>query len=46
MKTKLILFYGPGSGSGKSTLSRLIYDVLRAKGRKRPNMLPKAMSFT
>lgn len=32
MKTKLILFYGPGSGSGKSTLSRLIYDLLQQKG--------------
>ena len=34
MKTKLILFYGPGSGSGKSTLSRLIHDVLQQKGVK------------
>ena len=32
MKTKLILFYGPGSGSGKSTLSRLIHDGLQQKG--------------
>ena len=32
MKTKLILFYGPGSGSGKSTLSRFIHDVLQQKG--------------
>ena len=32
MKTKLILFYGPGSGSGKSTLSRLIHNVLQHKG--------------
>ena len=32
MKTKLILFYGPGSGSGKSTLSRHIHDVLQQKG--------------
>lgn len=32
MKTKLILFYGPGSGSGKSTLSRLIHDVLQQRG--------------
>ena len=32
MKTKLILFYGPGSGSGKSTLSRFIYDVLQQEG--------------
>ena len=32
MKTKLILFYGPGSGSGKSTLSHLIYDVLQQRG--------------
>ena len=29
MKTKLILFYGPGSGSGKSTLSRIIHDTLQ-----------------
>ena len=34
MKTKLILFYGPGSGSGKSTLSRIIHDVLQQKGIK------------
>ena len=34
MKTKLLLFYGPGSGSGKSTLSRLIHDELRQKGVK------------
>ena len=34
MKTKLILFYGPGSGSGKSTLSRLVHDVLQQKGVK------------
>ena len=34
MKTKLILFYGPGSGSGKSTLSRLIYEALQRKGIK------------
>ena len=34
MKTKLLLFYGPGSGSGKSTLSRLIHDVLEQKGVK------------
>ncbi len=34
MKTKLLLFYGPGSGSGKSTLSRLIHDVLGQKGVK------------
>ena len=32
MKTKLILFYGPGSGSGKSTLSRLIHNVLQQEG--------------
>ena len=32
MKTKFILFYGPGSGSGKSTLSRLIHDVLQQSG--------------
>ena len=32
MKTKLILFYGPGSGSGKSTLSRLIHDTLQQRG--------------
>ena len=32
MKTKLILFYGPGSGSGKSTLSRLVHDVLQQEG--------------
>ncbi len=32
MKTKLLLFYGPGSGSGKSTLSRLIHDTLQEKG--------------
>ena len=32
MKTKLIIFYGPGSGSGKSTLSRLIHDVLQQRG--------------
>ncbi|MCY3788207.1 MAG: hypothetical protein OXH63_05410 [Gemmatimonadetes bacterium] len=32
MRTKLILFYGPGSGSGKSTLSRHIHDVLQQKG--------------
>ena len=32
MKTKLLLFYGPGSGSGKSTLSRLTHDTLREKG--------------
>ena len=32
MKTKLILFYGPGSGSGKSTLSRHIHDVLQQRG--------------
>ena len=31
MKTKLILFYGPGSGSGKSTLSRSIYNALQQK---------------
>ena len=34
MKTKLILFYGPGSGSGKSTLSRLVHDVLQQRGVK------------
>ena len=34
MKTKLLLFYGPGSGSGKSTLSRLIHDLLGQKGLK------------
>ena len=34
MKTKLILFYGPGSGSGKSTLSRLIHNALHQKGVK------------
>ena len=34
MKTKLLLFYGPGSGSGKSTLSRVVHDVLRQKGVK------------
>ena len=34
MKTKLLLFYGPGSGSGKSTLSRLIHDALGQKGVK------------
>ena len=34
MKTKLILFYGPGAGSGKSTLSRLIHDVLQQKDLK------------
>ena len=34
MKTKLILFYGPGSGSGKSTLSRLIHDTLQQRGIK------------
>ena len=34
MKTKLLLFYGPGSGSGKSTLSRLVHDALRQKGVK------------
>ena len=34
MKTKLILFYGPGAGSGKSTLSRIIHDVLQQKGIK------------
>lgn len=34
MKTKLILFYGPGSGSGKSTLSRFIYNALQQKGVK------------
>ena len=34
MKTKLILFYGPGSGSGKSTLSRLIHDALQQKDVK------------
>ena len=34
MKTKLILFYGPGSGSGKSTLSRFVHDVLQQKGIK------------
>ena len=32
MKTKLIIFYGPGSGSGKSTLSCLIHDVLQQRG--------------
>ena len=32
MKTKLILFYGPGSGSGKSTLSRFIYNALQQEG--------------
>ena len=32
MKTKLIIFYGPGSGSGKSTLSCLIHDVFQQKG--------------
>ena len=32
MKTKLLLFYGPGSGSGKSTLSRFIHDVLQQEG--------------
>ena len=32
MKTKLILFYGPGSGSGKSTLSRLIHEALQQRG--------------
>ena len=32
MKTKLIIFYGPGSGSGKSTLSRLIHDLLQQRG--------------
>ena len=32
MKTKLIIFYGPGSGSGKSTLSYLIHDVLQQRG--------------
>ena len=32
MKTKLILFYGPGSGSGKSTLSCHIHDVLQQRG--------------
>ena len=32
MKTKFILFYGPGSGSGKSTLSCLIHDVFQQKG--------------
>ena len=32
MKTKLLLFYGPGSGSGKSTLSRLIHDVMQQAG--------------
>ena len=31
MKTKLLLFYGPGSGSGKSTLSRLIHDLLQQR---------------
>jgi len=34
MKTKLILFYGPGSGSGKSTLSHLIHDALQQRGIK------------
>ena len=34
MKTKLLLFYGPGSGSGKSTLSRLIHDMLQQRGIK------------
>ena len=34
MKTKLLLFYGPGSGSGKSTLSRLIHDMLQQKSIK------------
>ena len=34
MKTKLLLFYGPGSGSGKSTLSRIIHDVLQQKNVK------------
>lgn len=34
MKTKLILFYGPGSGSGKSTLSRTIHDALGQRGIK------------
>ena len=34
MKTKLVLFYGPGSESGKSTLSRHIHDVLQHKGVK------------
>ena len=34
MKTKLILFYGPGSGSGKSTLSRLVHDALQQKSVK------------
>ena len=34
MKTKFILFYGPGSGSGKSTLSRLTHDVLQQRGVK------------
>ena len=32
MKTKLIIFYGPGSRSGKSTLSCLIHDVFQQKG--------------
>ena len=32
MKTKLLLFYGPGSGSGKSTLSHLSHDTLQQKG--------------
>ena len=32
MKTKLIIFYGPGSGSGKSTLSCLIHDVFQQRG--------------
>ena len=32
MKTKLILFYGPGSGLGKSTLSRLTHDTLQQRG--------------
>ena len=32
MKTKLLLFYGPGSGSGKSTLSRLIHGALQQEG--------------
>ena len=32
MKTKLVLFYGPGSRSGKSTLSRFIHDVLQQEG--------------
>ena len=32
MKTKLIIFYGPGYRSGKSTLSYLIHDVLQQRG--------------